>query len=341
MGHKHIFLSIALATLCTPAFAQGTKDGAPPKKRTGEIRIFGQHSIWGSIGQQSYIGNLQIRKDSSYSLSRTFNDGRTVKESGIVLVAVRQLTLRSPKRALRFSRVEDKQRYVWHSQSKTDQHWFSNGQKIEGSLGVVGRMVKRKSLFHWLLKGNIGTVDSRKGAEIFRSKEPTPDRIAQWKKKGVKTIFSLNGDLHGKKGWLHSRDKNSGKRLPPKEVELKDFIQQQKLEHVVVSMSAKKAPTDEQLITVFKVLLDDRKRPLVFHCRGGSDRTGVIAALYQIEFLGMSKVEAKKLMRKHLWAANDGTSIQGLAVDLYRPGHIRKLLKAKGIPIPERYKAKK
>jgi protein-tyrosine phosphatase len=314
--------ALSLLALANPIFAQTASS-----KRGGELVIFGHHGVHGQRNGEAYKGALTIYKNSSFQLNIEFKNGIKETRTGFVAVHIRQLKfIFKNNKARFFNRVEKNKIYHWRSEIKGDVLTLSNGQRVEGALAVVGRVAKRKRLFHWLLGGNIGTVAGAKESAIYRSKEPTPDRIANWKKKGVKTVLSFNSDLNHK-GWLHPRDEKTGRKLAVREVNLRDFIKAQGMEHVVVKMSASKAPTDVQLRRIFKLLLDGHKKPLLFHCKGGSDRTGVIAALYQIEFLGYSKARAKKLMRKHLWAASDGTEIQGLYIDLYRKGHIRNLLK--------------
>jgi protein tyrosine/serine phosphatase len=157
---------------------------------------------------------------------------------------------------------------------------------------------------------------------ILRSREPSPGDILRLEERyGLKTVISLNGDLD-KKAWLFARGKE------PRQVNLRRFIAERGLRHEVFHMSASRAPSDEELRGVFRLLRDDSLKPALVHCRGGSDRTGVIGALYGIEFLGQTKEEAKATMRQHMWAADGGTEIQGAVVDLYQPGTIRRLLGA-------------
>ena len=130
----------------------------------------------------------------------------------------------------------------------------------------------------------------------------------------VVSFHSLNGDLD--KRVMH------GSRA----VNLRRFIAEQGLRHETFSLSASRAPTDDELQKIFWLLRDDSLKPILLHCRGGSDRTGVIGALYGIEFLGQSKEQAKATMREHMWAASGGTEIQGAVVDLYQPGRLRTLL---------------
>jgi protein tyrosine/serine phosphatase len=59
------------------------------------------------------------------------------------------------------------------------------------------------------------------------------------------------------------------------------------------------APTEEQVRTFFDAVLDSTRRPVFFHCRRGSDRTGMFAALYRIEVDGWSNDQAIEEMKAY------------------------------------------
>ncbi|MEM7168279.1 MAG: dual specificity protein phosphatase family protein [Planctomycetota bacterium] len=61
--------------------------------------------------------------------------------------------------------------------------------------------------------------------------------------------------------------------------------------HVDLRMSAQRIPHREHLCQ----LLDEfalAERPILVHCAGGSDRTGLATAIYAIEYMGHTKSEA-------------------------------------------------
>ncbi len=57
-------------------------------------------------------------------------------------------------------------------------------------------------------------------------------------------------------------------------------------------MSATTPPTDEELDQFFSLATDRHNNPLWIHCQGGADRTGIMTALYHIEFNNWNKMEA-------------------------------------------------
>ena len=59
-----------------------------------------------------------------------------------------------------------------------------------------------------------------------------------------------------------------------------------------LNMSASTPPTNEELDHFFSVVTTRENHPVWIHCEGGSDRTGIMTALYRIEFNNWNKLEA-------------------------------------------------
>ena len=62
---------------------------------------------------------------------------------------------------------------------------------------------------------------------------------------------------------------------------------------VVAKMAATRLPYRSELSRVFEAL-DTAERPLLVHCRQGSDRTGLISAIWQHDYKGRPLAEARK-----------------------------------------------
>jgi protein tyrosine phosphatase (PTP) superfamily phosphohydrolase (DUF442 family) len=298
-----------------------------------ELRILGEHATQGSRAGVSFRGTLTIGNLATYASVRTYADGRRESSSGGVALVRRDLVLTGLRGAtLTFKRADTKDRVRWEHRSGDLRIQFEMGPK-ESRAALLSRTLGRDGALTFLTQNNRGLVDERAGLEIRRSRQPGPKDVLAFKQKGGRTILSLNGDQR--------RDVNytppGGKRG---KVNLQEFIRAQGLKHTWVGMSASRAPSTKELVAVFRVLLDDAQRPVLLHCRGGADRTGVIGALYQIEFLGVSKKAAKAAMRKHMWMASRGTEIQGAYIDLFQKGSLRKLLERAGVKIPARYRVK-
>jgi hypothetical protein len=55
-------------------------------------------------------------------------------------------------------------------------------------------------------------------------------------------------------------------------------------------------PTDEDVLTFLRVVTDKGSQPVLVHCAQGSDRTGMMVAIYRIVVQGWSKDDALKEM---------------------------------------------
>ncbi len=314
--------------------------------RADQVSVLGSHELSGRRGEDTFTGTVEISPDATFKGERRFASGKKEALAGTVSVdrdavvftdaapvgVVGALSGGASKtEPRRYVRAERGEKIVWRHTSSDLGEEIVAGAK-ESKLAVLLRAAKAGRPANYLLNENRGFVDPDPERRILRSKEPRPEEVVRLaREKGVKTILSLNGDLD-KERWLRGDDPEK----PAEKVNLRDLIAREGLRHEVFRMSAGRAPTDEELVGIFKVLLDDSKKPILLHCLGGSDRTGVIAALYAIEVLGTSKEDAKKIMRDHMWASHDGTEIQGVYLDLYKPGHLRALLEKAGVAVPRR-----
>ena len=59
-----------------------------------------------------------------------------------------------------------------------------------------------------------------------------------------------------------------------------------------LQLSASTPPTDDELDQFFSIATNKSHQPLWIHCQGGADRTGIMTALYRIEFHNWSKLGA-------------------------------------------------
>ncbi|HBP20945.1 MAG TPA: hypothetical protein DEA08_24560 [Planctomycetes bacterium] len=309
-----VLLSCALLT--APADAQ-------------ELAILGEHATSGKEGERSFTGALKITPDARFTAARRYADGAQEERRGRVRLDRKALVLEveRPRATWKLVRKDSDDEVRWELRKGALWLRVPMGRK-ESKLETFARALKRKDAANFLVENNRGVVDE---GRIERSRQPGPKDLLAFKQRGGRTVLSLNG-----------RQDERYRYQPPggeeQRVVLEEFISQQGLAHEWVGMSASRAPSPEELVAVFRVLLDERRHPVLLHCRGGADRTGVIGALYQIEFLGVSKEQAKRTMRKHLWMAAGGTEIQGAYVDLYQKGDLRRLLERHGVAIPARFR---
>ena len=112
--------------------------------------------------------------------------------------------------------------------------------------------------------------------EVYRSSQLTPWKLKRLiKKYNIKTIINLRGNH---KNYLYQKEKEICKKM--------DVI------YIPFQISSRNLPKDyeiESLINIFK----NAKKPLLFHCKAGADRTGMVSTLYHI-INGINKKEAIK-----------------------------------------------
>jgi tyrosine-protein phosphatase SIW14 len=58
------------------------------------------------------------------------------------------------------------------------------------------------------------------------------------------------------------------------------------------------SPTEEQAVKFLKVATNKKRQPVFVHCKHGSDRTGVMCAMYRVVVDGWSKQSAIEEMIK-------------------------------------------
>ena len=112
---------------------------------------------------------------------------------------------------------------------------------------------------------NIYAIDK----DVYRSEQPTSADFKALERYGIKEVVNL-------RFWHSDRDEAEGIFLI--------------LHHIRTNAFS----IDEQEIIEILRIIKKRKGPVVFHCLHGSDRTGVVCAMYRIIFQGVSKEDAIK-----------------------------------------------
>ncbi|MFY0666020.1 MAG: tyrosine-protein phosphatase [Natronospirillum sp.] len=96
----------------------------------------------------------------------------------------------------------------------------------------------------------------------WRSNQPSPRQVRWLLKNGIKTIVNLRG-VHSGGAYLFEEEACKAVGL----------------ELVSFKMTSRGAPSREKIIA-FGELLENVKKPVLFHCKSGADRAGFAAALY-------------------------------------------------------------
>ena len=110
---------------------------------------------------------------------------------------------------------------------------------------------------------------------VWRSNQPSPERLAGYAAKGFRSIINLRGAAR-QSFWLFEREACAAHGLT-----LHDL-----------NMSARQAPSRAGLVQLHH-LLTTSARPMLIHCKSGADRTGLAAALYLIWVEGRPLAEAQ------------------------------------------------
>jgi len=103
---------------------------------------------------------------------------------------------------------------------------------------------------------------------VYRSAQPTAEGFKNLVKLGIKTIINLRA--------FHSdKDESAGLDLRCEEISFKTWH-----------------PEQEDIIKFIKIIQNKENGPFLIHCQHGSDRTGMMSAIYRMYFQGWSKEDA-------------------------------------------------
>ena len=137
--------------------------------------------------------------------------------------------------------------------------------------------------FRWLKFGGLGLVAVLMGygayagvlqitgnfhevvaGELYRSAQPTTAQITRYKDRyGIKTIINLRG-RNARREWYREEIAVSRKLG---------------ITHVDFRMSAHKILSRDRAVELISIL-KSAKKPILIHCKGGADRSGLVSALY-------------------------------------------------------------
>ena len=100
---------------------------------------------------------------------------------------------------------------------------------------------------------------------VYRSAQLTPWKLKKLiKKYNIKTIVNLRGT---KKNYLYQKEKEICEKLGVK--------------YIPFQISSRNLPKPEEIETLINIFKTEKK-PILFHCKAGADRTGFVATLYHI-----------------------------------------------------------
>ena len=110
---------------------------------------------------------------------------------------------------------------------------------------------------------------------LYRGAQPTQEGFKNLKQLGIKTIINLR-DIHS----------------DTKQIADSNFFYEQ------IEMKVWDDAEDKDVVRFLQIVSDKEKQPVFVHCRYGSDRTGMMCAVYRIVVEGWSKQQAIDEMTK-------------------------------------------
>ena len=133
-------------------------------------------------------------------------------------------------------------------------------------------MIVKDHGFLRLCYNNFHKVDEN----LYRSNMPTPSRIKDYSKLGIRTIINLRG-VRKDGGWLLE---NEACNLY--NIKLIDF------------RARSRAAPEKEMIFKAEKLFKNIKYPALIHCKSGADRAGIMCALYTLIYRKKNPDIAKK-----------------------------------------------
>ncbi|WP_407052100.1 tyrosine-protein phosphatase [Methyloraptor flagellatus] len=117
------------------------------------------------------------------------------------------------------------------------------------------------------LTGNIHEVET---GRVFRSGQLWPSQFASMiRAHDIRTVINLRGESPGE-SWFDQELQTAAARG---------------VKYISVPMSANAEPSPELLMKLVHAL-DTAEQPVLIHCEGGADRTGLASAIYRYRRLG-------------------------------------------------------
>ena len=139
-------------------------------------------------------------------------------------------------------------------------------------------------------------------AQMWRSNQPTPGRVEQAAKAGIKTIINLRGPrIDG--GW-----KLEAEACKKANITLIDFT------------ARSRAAPDKEMLCGARDLFNSIEKPALMHCKSGADRAGLMAALYVLIHCKKPVAEAmKQLSLRYLHVRQAKTGMLDRFFEAYAP----------------------
>ena len=127
--------------------------------------------------------------------------------------------------------------------------------------------------------------------ELVRTNQPWPHQLAEWKKRGIKTVINLRGGFDGS---FYALEKDACAKLG---LTMVDFV-----------ITSREVPIKDRVLGA-RDLFERIEYPALMHCKSGADRAGIMSVFYAHYRLGLpieQAVEQLSLKYLHIKQGNTG-----------------------------------
>ncbi len=141
--------------------------------------------------------------------------------------------------------------------------------------------------------------------KMWRTYQPSPARLEEWAKRGVKTVINLRGTrVEPEQDGLYFLEEEACKRLGIELISFRAF--------------SRESPTRD-FIFGLKDIFERIEYPAIMHCKSGADRVGISSVFYQFLYEGKPLDEALiQLSFKYGHVKQGKTGILDYFFDLYK-----------------------
>lgn len=104
---------------------------------------------------------------------------------------------------------------------------------------------------------------------VWRSSATNKRALKRMQKYGLKTVVNLKRNR-----MYHKREKRVADKLG--------------IDYHHFPMNPKEAPSEDSIRSILEIISNPDNQPVLIHCQSGKDRTGLIAAIYKLEYTDSS-----------------------------------------------------
>lgn len=185
------------------------------------------------------------------------------------------------------------------------QLWFHSGDPIRSTGQRIRAYVDFYLVDHAFLRV-LWTNFFEIAPGVYRSNQPSPKRLRQMYKLGIRNVLNLRG-VNGTSAYALEQE----------------TCEELGMTMVNHGMSARALLEKERYLQLLDIL-ETIEKPFVIHCKSGADRAGLASALYLLHIEGRSPAEAQKMLSfKYVHLKSTKTGILDHFMDAYSEAHAK------------------